>query len=70
MRVAPTSVEFSNLALFDGINNPVVSAAVLDANTSESVILFVTSSSLTAFRPYFFRSQSSLPSFLAVSAEL
>jgi hypothetical protein len=74
MRARPTSVEFSNLQLADGVNAGItVTAVALDGNTlgdNIAVASFNVASGLTQFRPYVARSANSSSGFLAFSAEL
>jgi hypothetical protein len=71
MRVLPTSVEFSNLAISDINTNNAVSALTLDVNgTRQTVVISITSTGLTQFRPYAIRANNSTAAFLGFSAEL
>jgi hypothetical protein len=72
MRTAPTSVDFSNLTLYDGVNFNAVTALTINAPTAGGFgsLLNLTSSSLTAFRSYSLLANSTTSSHLGFSAEL
>jgi hypothetical protein len=73
MRVTPSSVDFSTLALGDGVN-PLASVSSLTLITSESsptwAHINVTASGLTAFRPYNLFTNNSYSGYIGLSAEL
>jgi hypothetical protein len=71
MRVAPTSIEFSTLGLYDSNSTVAVTNLTFDQATRNQVLLLATADSgLTAFRPYYLLSNNSLSGFVAFSAEL
>jgi hypothetical protein len=69
MRVNPTSVGMSDLAIADGVTTYVVSGVSLGSATPRSLDLRFTSSTLTQYRPGWVR-LSSATGFLEISAEL
>jgi hypothetical protein len=72
MRVPPSAVEFSNVAVNDGItsrNMPNVTVFGGNNDTTAGLNLFG-GTGLTQFRPYFLETQSGLTGFIAFSAEL
>jgi hypothetical protein len=72
MRVKPTSVDFSTLALFDGTTVNAVSAlSLVSTNSSKDVVyLDATSTSLTQFRNYALLTNNSTSGYLGLNAEL
>jgi hypothetical protein len=71
MRVSPTSVEFSTLGLYDGVNLPGVNGVALaETSTSTPAVNATVASGLTQFRPYVLLSNNSASGFLGFSAEL
>jgi hypothetical protein len=73
LRVAPTSVESSNLVLHSpGIGDTTVTSVTLDSSssTNNGVVVANVSSGLTQFRPYILRGAASGSPFLAFNAEL
>lgn len=71
MRTNPTSLDFSNLTLYDGSTNTAVSNVVIVQNGTKSVaVVCTTVSSLTSFRPYALLALNTTSSFLGFSAEL
>ena len=70
MRTAPTSLEFSTLACYDGPNAVTVTNLVLDRPTKNGVFLSATGSGLTQYRPYLLTTNNSASGYLACSAEL
>jgi hypothetical protein len=70
MRVAPTSLDFSSLRVFDGANAAqTVTAAVFSQPTPQVVTVELSAAGLTQFRPYFILANTA-PSFIGFSAEL
>jgi hypothetical protein len=70
MRVSPTSVDFSNLRVYDVFNAAIaVSAVALNASNSNISTVTLTASSINLYRPYVLLS-TTLPSFIGFSAEL
>jgi hypothetical protein len=68
MRVAPISVDVSNMRISDGVAAPTVSAITIGANSSTTAaILDCTSSGLTQYRPYYLLGNTG---FLGFNAEL
>ena len=74
MRTAPTSVDFSTLALDDLAGNSyAVTGVTLSANTGsgDSILLVPTvASGLTVYRPYALKNNASTAGYLGLSAEL
>jgi hypothetical protein len=72
MRVAPTSVEFSNIALNDGVTSRNMTNVALYAGSNQFTagLNVFGGSGLTQFRPYFLMAQSGVSGFIAYSAEL
>ena len=73
MRVVPTSVDFSTLALVDGVTSTAVTACTIDANISSNNFGCVTASvasGLTQYRPYYLRQNSNNAAYIGFSAEL
>ena len=74
MRVPPTSVEFSTLALSDGATVSAVNAGMtLSAALSNNIIIGITpgvTSGLTQYRPYSLNSNNSANGYVGFSAEL
>jgi len=72
MRVLPTSVEFSNLALSDTATSQAVTAISINAVSSPGVAVLDCSaaSGLTQYRPYFLFDNSSFSAYLGFNAEL
>ena len=71
MRVAPTSIDYSTMSVYDTINSVVAATSVTLNKTSNNypVLLFTVASGLTAFRPY--QGLNGGPSgYLAFNAEL
>jgi hypothetical protein len=74
MRVAPISLDFSNVRLFDLVNAAIVVTAVtlsvgVGSNINEVPVEFTVASGLTQYRPYLLLSNT-LPSHIGFSAEL
>jgi hypothetical protein len=73
MRVAPTSLEFSTLAISDVLSAPIACSNVIlstDKGTKTAQILTVTGGGLTPFRSYMFLTNASTNGYLALNAEL
>jgi hypothetical protein len=72
MRVKPTSIEFGNTILSDGVGTFTVSTITLDSNVSSvsSGATTVSATGQTQFRPGYLRQNSNSAGFLAFSAEL
>ncbi len=72
MRVAPTSIEFSNLGLSDSVNAPFAITALTLANNTKSATILNTSTAggLTQFRYYQVLNNNSTAGYLGFSAEL
>jgi hypothetical protein len=71
MRVAPTSIDFANLGLYDSNSTVAVTSCTFDQSTSNSVALALgVSSGLTQFRPYLLISNNSFSGFIGLSSEL
>jgi len=71
MRVAPLSVEYSTLCLFDGVTITAVTGVSLTYNNRGLGALDVTTGGgLTQFRPYFLLSNNSTSAYLGFNAEL
>jgi hypothetical protein len=70
MRIAPTSVDFSDLKVFEGSNTNVVSAATLNRSTELIIgIDFTVAATAGVTRPYSLLSNSAT-GYLGVSSEL
>jgi hypothetical protein len=72
MRVSPTSVDFSTLAIGDNVAAATFTSLAIQANQSstQQAWLIVTGSGFTTYRPYFIYSNNSTSGFIGVSAEL
>jgi hypothetical protein len=71
MRVAPTSVDYSTLAFYDGVSVLAISSVTIDAGTStDYASLNCGSSGLTQYRPYFIVGNASSTAYLGLNAEL
>ena len=73
MRIVPTSVDFSTLALVDGVTSTAVTTCTIDSNVTSNnfgVVTASVASGLTQYRPYYLRQNSSAAGFIGFSAEL
>jgi len=71
LRAAPTSVEFSTLALFDGqAVSPTISSVTFDSASRFTATLTCVTSGLTVSRPQQLLCNNSTSGFLGLSAEL
>jgi hypothetical protein len=72
MRVKPSSVDFSTVALYDGGSRFTASAVTIntDFNGATQAAIDVTASGMTASRPTFIQGNGSASAFLGFSAEL
>jgi hypothetical protein len=73
MRVIPTSVDYSTLALFDGVTFSTVTSLTLSSNqntTDTALLIPVVASGLTQYRPYFLVNNNSTSGYVGLSAEL
>jgi hypothetical protein len=70
MRVAPTSLDFSTLAVTDSVLAFSISAASFGNAGKYASTINVTSSGLTLYRPYILVSNNSTSGYLGLSAEL
>jgi hypothetical protein len=72
MRVPPTSVEFSTIALNDGVTSRNMTNVALYAGSNQFTagLNVFGGSGLTQFRPYFLMTQTGVFGFIAYSAEL
>lgn len=73
MRVVPTSVDYSNLAVFDTGTYPAVTSVTLQSNQSSPQKISIAvnvASGLTQYRPVFLISNNSATGYLGFSAEL
>ena len=72
MRTGPSSVDFSNIALGDGVNPRIsITAVTLNAaSTQFALCSFTVASGVTTYRPYFILNQNSTNAYLGLSAEL
>lgn len=71
MRVAPSSLDYSTLAVYDGVSVIAVSSLTLDAGTNtDYASLNLGASGLTQFRPYFILGNNSSTAYLGFNAEL
>jgi hypothetical protein len=71
MRIIPNAVEFSNIALADGIAVYAITNVTMNSGATLNVpTLTVTSSGLTTYRSYSVTGNNNAAGFLAISAEL
>jgi hypothetical protein len=72
MRVKPSSVDFSTVALYDGGSRFTASAVTIntDFNGATQAAIDVTASGMTTSRPTFIQGNGSASAFLGFSAEL
>ena len=73
MRTIPTSVDYSTLALFDGVTFSTVTSLTLSSNqntTDTALLIPVVASGLTQYRPYFLVNNNSTSGYVGLSAEL
>lgn len=73
MRVVPTSVEYSGLALNDGLNIISVTTCALTGYESYNTVNIdanVSGTPLTQYRPYWIHNNNNNANYLAFSAEL
>ena len=70
MRAAPSSLEFSTIGLTDTISTFAVTNITLSFGGVYGSAITLTSSGLTAFRPYLVNANNSTSAFIGMSAEL
>ena len=73
MRVTPTTLDYSTLAVSDITSNTAITSLAINSGNSTPRIAFLSagvSSGLTAFRPYFLRNNSSTSGYIGFGAEL
>jgi hypothetical protein len=70
MRVEPTSVDFSTLAIFDGANVNTVTSCALYNSGNQALTVTLGGTAFGAFRPYALISNNSTASYIGFSAEL
>ena len=73
MRVPPTAVEFSTLALNDGTNNTTVTTCTIDTNqtaNNTAVCNISAASGIVQYRPYYIRMNASASAYIGFTAEL
>jgi hypothetical protein len=73
MRVPPTAVEFSTLALNDGTNNTTVTTCTIDTNqtaNNTAVCNIAAASGIVQYRPYYIRMNASASAYIGFTAEL
>jgi len=73
MRVAPTSVDFASLTLYDGTNGNTVTACTIDTNQvafNKGAANISAASGITQYRPYYIRGNNSASAHISYSAEL
>ena len=72
MRVSPTSVDFSAVALDDGVNSVVAVTALAMYSSSPDLVRLgaTTASGLTTYRPYWLTSNNNSAGYVGISAEL
>jgi hypothetical protein len=71
MRTTPTSLDYSNIAVYDGSTITATTAIALDQTSPMFGALLVTvASGLTQFRPYSLLSNNTLSAYLGFNAEL
>ena len=73
MRVPPTAVEFSTLALNDGTNNTTVTTCTIDTNqtaNNTAICNISAASGIVQYRPYYIRMNASASAYIGFTAEL
>jgi hypothetical protein len=71
MRVAPTIIDYSNLAFSDGSSRYTFSSLTINQSSASSVVLYGTGlTGLTAFRPYFLANNNNASGYFGLGAEL
>jgi hypothetical protein len=73
MRVVPSAVEFSTLALNDGTNNTAVTTCTIDTNQTDyntAVCNISAASGIVQYRPYYIRMNASASAYIGFTAEL
>lgn len=72
MRVAPTSTDFSTLAVYDGVTLTAATNFIIQNGSGKQTALTRTTvaSGLTTYRPYFVVSNASFSGYIGFSAEL
>jgi hypothetical protein len=71
MRVSPTAIDYSNLAVGDGNNARInVTSATIGSTGAEEVAIDLAATGLTQYRPYALNIQPSVSGYLGLSAEL
>jgi hypothetical protein len=71
MRAKPTSIDFSTIALFDGVSTYAISAVTFAGyENPDSAALNCAATSINTYRPYSILSNNSTSGFLGISAEL
>ena len=73
MRTIPTSVDYSTLAMFDGVTFTAVTSLTLSSNQNTpdtALVIPVVASGLTQYRPYFLTNNNSTSGYIGFNAEL
>ena len=71
MRVAPTALEYSTLATYDGgTQTAITSAGFYDSSTTQAQVYAGVASGLTTYRPIFYQARDTSAAYIAFSAEL
>ena len=73
MRIPPTAVDFSTLALNDATTNLAVTACTIDTNQTDyntAVCNISAASGVTQYRPYYIRMNASATAYIGFTAEL
>ena len=71
MRVKAASLEFSNIALYDGVTTTAITSAVVsEANFQTFNVNSTVASGLTQYRPYQIIANNSTSAHIGVTAEL
>jgi hypothetical protein len=72
LRTNPSSLDFANLALYDGASTVAVTNLTLDTGTSKDLarLAATTASGITQYRPYELLSNNSTSAYVGFSAEL
>jgi hypothetical protein len=71
MRVSPTAIDYSNLAVADGFNARInVTSATIGSTGAEEVAIDLAATGLTQYRPYALNVQAGVSGYLGLSAEL
>ena len=70
MRTVPSSIDYSTIALSDGVSSPNISALGINSYNNGVVSLVATSTGLTTYRSYFIINLGSSSAYLGLNSEL